>query len=407
MLYVLLRKLLDHSLFSCHKRHIMHTPTMADIQRIALINHPVLRNVLITQSYYELSQIIMSRTGPVANWCTFATWASKQAGQSIRKEDLQRTLEVRVDIKLFKEFQSLIAIAGEMGIGTSIQSKLQALAAHKLLVSIVDQISDAVAAGNKKVFEEIGFEFARFIATCFDHTTPDLQQCALFCKDMRDGDPPDGQQYLQRAFTNYYMAFFEQDEQLRLERLLLANLEIGFHEQTRLQPEILASLNAAFTGKEAFRQEVIDFLFPPGSWLTQVRLRYLKATGKTSRLEAAIDRLIIKLQQEVRKQITALLMTLNLPHERLLLSKDLQRTYPKMLGSLSYKDLVELMARIDTTPDSLKESGAEDWGDLNDRMHFITELFRCYQFDEQLHQAAFTPEQVGAMKKNEVPMGRL
>lgn len=385
----------------------MHTPTTADIQRIALINNPVLRNVLITQSYCELSQILMSRTGAVANWCTFATWASKQAGQSIRKEDLQRTLEARVDIELLNEFQALIAIAAEMGIGSSIKTRLHALVKNSLLTRVVDQTSQAVAKGNKKVFEEIGFEFARFIATCFDNAEPDLQHCELFCRDMRDGDPPDGQQYLKRAFTNYYTAFWEHDEQLRLEKLLLANLEIGLHEQTRLQPEILDSLNAAFTGKETFRKEIIDFLFPPESWFSQVRFLYLKATGKASRLEAAIDRLIMELQHLVRKQITACLMTLNLPHECLLLSKDLQRTYPKVLSSLSYKDLVELMAKIDTTPESLKESGAEDWADFNDRMHFITELFRCYQFDEQLYQPAFKPEQVVAMKRGEVPMGRL
>ncbi len=385
----------------------MHSPNMADIRRIALINNPVLRNVLITQSYYELSQIIMSRTGAVANWCTFATWASKQAGQSIRKEDLQRTLEARVDIELLKEFQALIAIASEMGIGSSTKIRLHALVKNSLFTSVVDRIGEAVAKGNKKVFEEIGFQFARFIAECFDNTEPDLQRCELFCREMLDGDPPDGQQYLKRAFINYYMAFFERDEQLRLERLLLANLQIGFHEQTRLQPEILESLNAAFTGKDTFRKEVIDFLFPPGSWLSQVRFLYLKATGKTSRLEAAIDRLITELQHLVRKQITACLMTLNLPHESLLLSKDLQRTYPKVLSCLSYKDLVELMAKIDTTPESLKESGAEDWADLTDRMHFITELFRCYQFDEQLYEPAFKPEQVEAMKRGEVPMGRL
>jgi hypothetical protein len=28
------------------------------------------------------------RLGPCANWCTFATWASRQAGQTIRGEDL-------------------------------------------------------------------------------------------------------------------------------------------------------------------------------------------------------------------------------------------------------------------------------------------------------------------------------
>jgi hypothetical protein len=116
-----------HLLFLLHKRQVMHSPNMADIRRIGLINNAVLRNVLITQSYYELSQMIMSRTGSVANWCTFATWASKQAGQSIRKEDLQRTLEVRVDIELLKEFQAHIAIAAEMGIGSSINSRLHVL----------------------------------------------------------------------------------------------------------------------------------------------------------------------------------------------------------------------------------------------------------------------------------------
>ncbi|MBW8682837.1 hypothetical protein [Chitinophaga rhizophila] len=385
----------------------MHSPNMADIRRIALISNPVLRNVLITQSYYELSQIIMSRTGYVANWCTFATWASKQAGQSIRKEDLQRTLEARVDIEVLKEFQTLLSVASEMGIGASLNLRLRAMVKESLFARIVDRIAEAVAIGNKKVFEEIGFQFARFIASCFGHTEANVERCELFCREMLDGDPPDGQQYLRRAFTNYYMAFFESDEQLRLEKLLLANLEIGFHEQTRLQPEILASLNAAFTGQDTFRKEIIDFLFPPGSWRSGVRLLYLKATGKASRLEAAIDRLIMELQHLVRKQITACLMTLTFPHERLLLSKDLQRAYPTVFTTLSCTDLVQLMTKIDTTPDSLKESGAQDWADLTDRMHFITELFRCYHFDEQLYQPAFTPAQVETMKRGEVPMGRL
>jgi len=33
-----------------------------------------------------------TRCSPGANWCTFATWASRQAGQTIRQEDLARTL---------------------------------------------------------------------------------------------------------------------------------------------------------------------------------------------------------------------------------------------------------------------------------------------------------------------------
>ena len=54
---------------------------------------PVIRNLRITQAYHELSAATAARVGPVATWCTYATWASKQAGRTIRKEDLRSGLE--------------------------------------------------------------------------------------------------------------------------------------------------------------------------------------------------------------------------------------------------------------------------------------------------------------------------
>ncbi len=71
----------------------MSTPTIEDVARIADISDPVIRNLNITQGYYELSQAMSKYTNGNPNWCTFAVWASKQAGQSIRKEDLSRTFE--------------------------------------------------------------------------------------------------------------------------------------------------------------------------------------------------------------------------------------------------------------------------------------------------------------------------
>ncbi len=68
-------------------------PTVADIERIVALTDPVIRNLQITQCYYELAQPLVFRLGENANWCSFATWASRQAGQTIRKEDLARTLE--------------------------------------------------------------------------------------------------------------------------------------------------------------------------------------------------------------------------------------------------------------------------------------------------------------------------
>ncbi|MCB9155259.1 MAG: hypothetical protein H6649_14545, partial [Caldilineae bacterium] len=68
-------------------------PTIADVQRIAALDDPVVRNLQITQCYHDLSRAMARLTGPGANWCTVATWASNQAGRSIRKEDLRATFE--------------------------------------------------------------------------------------------------------------------------------------------------------------------------------------------------------------------------------------------------------------------------------------------------------------------------
>ena len=68
-------------------------PSVADVERISALADPILRNLQITQCYHELSAAMAARTGTNANWLTFATWASKQVGQTIRKEDLARTLQ--------------------------------------------------------------------------------------------------------------------------------------------------------------------------------------------------------------------------------------------------------------------------------------------------------------------------
>src|SRR5688572_30222722 len=68
----------------------MTTPTVSEVDAISSIADPVLRNLRITQCYHELSGAIVTRVAPGANWCTFATWASRQAGQTIRGEDFEQ-----------------------------------------------------------------------------------------------------------------------------------------------------------------------------------------------------------------------------------------------------------------------------------------------------------------------------
>jgi hypothetical protein len=70
-------------------------------------------------------------------------------------------------------------------------------------------------------------------------------------------------------------------------------------------------------------------------------------------------------------------------------------------------DLVALLSQIDPTPDSVLESGATDWADLEERMHYIAELFRCHHQSAELFDPPFTAAQADAMKNGNVPAGTL
>src|SRR5215210_5979656 len=202
-----------------------HVPTVADTDRIVALDDAILRNLRITQCYYELSSALATMTGPTANWCTFATWASRQAGQTIRREDLAETLrnlsdgtseaprdQTRAAAWIFgvrKSIERVVQGAVEAdsvrsaeGIRESVRRAVRALPAF-------DRASEAVARGNNKVFEEIGREFARFLATCRSDTNFDPAKIARFCEELRPGDPPEGQRYLKQAFASYYQALFE------------------------------------------------------------------------------------------------------------------------------------------------------------------------------------------------------
>lgn len=100
-------------------------------------------------------------------------------------------------------------------------------------------------------------------------------------------------------------------------------------------------------------------------------------------------------------------MTISLPHERLQLGKDLNAEFPVSLKEIANPDLRALLERIDPTPNSLHETGAVDWADLPDRLHFIVDLFRCYQESQDLFEPPFTPEQVTTLKSGHLPVGQL
>lgn len=387
----------------------MAIPTVDEVQRIAQIADPVMRNLQITQCYHELSAVLAGRTALAANWCTFATWASKQAGQTIRKEDLKRLLESRLKRSPAAALAAeRVVTAAKTGGANQLITTPDLLLGENQLSMAVERASDAVSRGNRKVFEEIGVEFARFYATWEPDSNPDQQAIDRFCEALRAGDPPEGQAYLRQAFNHYHQALSEADAKARAELILLANIEIGFHEQTRLQPEIAESLDAGLVSFLEFVRPLFERIFPLNGWLHLLHLYLRRVLGRPTALDLAIQTLLAEVGSQLRQAITEVMMTITLPSGvRLRLGKDLQRGFPESLRQITNPQLRQLLEKHDLSPDSLVDSGVVDWADLPDRLHFILDLFRCYQEEQNLHAAPFTPEQEDALKAGKLPTGRL
>lgn len=386
-------------------------PTPTEVDRIATLDDPALRNLQITQSYHELSAAMAKRTGPYANWCTFATWASKQAGQTIRKEDLARMLGhlLTTEPTARQATAAVTALARQTpGAKRDTKGINQGVGRTLIPIAAIERASTAVARGNQKVFAEIGHEFARFAATCLRDPTFDADNIARFCAALHPGDPPDGQGCLRQAFTRYYQTFFESEAKTRAELMLLANLEIGLHEQTRLQPEIAEALESSMVDSGPMTRALLGILFPLNGWPVYALLVFMRLIKRPAPLEIAINQLIAVARQHVRLLLTKYMMELGFPRGvRLRLSDDLRAKFPETLNRITNPDLQLLLAQIDPTPDSLRETGAVDWANLPDRLHFIADLFRCYEETPELLEPPFTSEQVAEIKAGRLPSGQL
>ena len=83
-----------------------------DLAEIAGMGDAVIRNLLITQRYHDLSRCLRGAIGgDDANWPTFATWASKTAGESIRGDEAPEFVRDLVERGTRHEQHDLLAAA--------------------------------------------------------------------------------------------------------------------------------------------------------------------------------------------------------------------------------------------------------------------------------------------------------
>jgi hypothetical protein len=382
-----------------------HPPDPAEVRRIAAIRDPVLRNLEITHCYWRLADAVARRSGAGANWCTFATWASKQAGGTIRGEDSTALLRARLGRRreLLHPVQSLWRHLLRRGLLDPSTRPGRLVAELHTPFDALERASEAVSRGNKKVFEEIGLEFARFLAECPADAAPDAPEVESFLASLAPGDPPDGQRYLRQAFVRYLRQANDRGTKAGAELLLTANLEIGLHEQTRLQPEIREALDAAYVTQRDLGRRVLDALLPRG---TRAR-RAVPDPIAAAVLGWTAERIQRRGSELARGVITRSLMMLSLPGRVLWLGSHLADPYPEALRSITDHDLTELIGRLEPNAPEADDCGALDWSVLEQRMHYILHLFRAWHESPDLAHAPFTPAQLASIKGGVIPDGEL
>ena len=382
----------------------MAAPSVDDVRRIAAIANPVVRNLEITHCYSRLADAFAARGGEGANWCTYATWASRQAGRTIRGEDWLEQLGRRLGERrwLLHPLATLWRRLLRRGLFQR-ETRIGRLTAElHTPFDAFERASESVARGNLRVFEEIGLEFARWLEECPPESPPESAPCRRFFERLRPGDPPEGQRYLRQAFERYERLRREPDPKVRAELAVLANLEIGFHEQTRLQPEIREALDAASATKEDLGRRALEALFPSASrWWAVLRRPAAAAVGMFA---AGAQRAASRLAREV---ITESLMVLSLPGRVLMLGIHLGDAYPEALREPADAELIELLTRFEPAPPAPDDCGARDWSDLEQRMHYIVHLFCSFHVSDDLSRQPFTPEQIASFGRGVVPDGEL
>jgi hypothetical protein len=356
------------------------TPTAETVRRIAAVTDPVIRNLQITDGYAQLAAAMAKRTYACANWCTFATWASKQAGATIRGEDMVDDLERLLGQAgtLLHPIAWLWGILLRHGLLQPETAFGRWLAKLQTPYDAIQMASTQVAEGNLKVFAEIGLAFADYLAQCPPDAPADSPEVQRFLDGLRAGPPPDGQEYLKEAFRAYQAQRTETDQRTRAQLTVLANLQIGLHEQTRLQPQILGALNSAVLGLER------GFGF---------RIH-----------ERMVQRELTKLS---RKVITGALMVLTLPGAALSLAENISQPFPADLEEIVNAELSALVSEYGTLPPAPDPCGATDWSILTQRMRYISHLFRAYHEDPTLTEAPFTELEVASLERGVIPEGQL
>lgn len=351
---------------------------------VGLESDPVRRNLLITQCYHDLSVALGKRLGAEhANWCTFATWASRTAGRFIRDEEVPAAFRevlagsAHVDRGIERANRALARANADAGIPKDIVLDIAR--------RIVHQVGELITAGNLAVFSELGPVFSRAI-TALDEDADGAALLRVGASLTEGPSERGGQTRLRLALNGYAKARAEPDPHRKAELILLANARIGRHEQIRLQPFIAGSIDAPI------RLALLD----PADEAARRLPRGLRTLCRGA-LRIALREAVKETERHWEELCTRELMTLELPGETLVLGRPLPAPkggplYPALLDPVDDPDTLDFLRR-NGADRPVSVSAAVNWTELADRMRYIVDLFRSRQLDAALQGGPFTADQ--------------
>lgn len=285
---------------------------------VANLKNPIIANYAITRAHYELGLGLRETIGGEgANFHIWATWGSYKAGVTIRKEDSELANYIASLVEncnsRFGHFRPS-CIAGKMT-----RKKLE-LAARE------------ISMGNRLVLEDIGGVTAKFITLFHNAEAKDDFKFGQFRNSIRAD-----QEMLKHAFSAYYRAKFEVDEELKEQFIFLGNLYAIYHEHIKLQPIIKRSLPLEI--RKISSISLLKFLIGDEELYTGFDITHYHRNGRT--------------------------------------------IYPEKLMHLRFRE-VQAFFRSMNRSEGLDYSKASDWTKFDQRMNFVSVLFRTRHFKPEL-----------------------
>jgi hypothetical protein len=307
---------------------------------------------------------------------TWAVWASKKAGVTIRQEDITTALRDATWVAggsgallgflvalATSSWLSLAPVAsvpgiGLGGIGAAIGAFTGALLGRAVARYSRRRASQLIIAGNRFVLEDIGRQTVLFYERFVDGSISSME-LAAFLAAMRPGAAEvGGHDVLRETFTHYANAAKSVDAKSKHEYTYLGNCFAFLNEQIKLQPFIQTSL---------------PFI--------------------------------------VSKCVTERIISLDVGERQLAVSEDVPPLngvpFPPSLASPVAEELKTFLGRWNRAKSALVGTRAGNWVKLDDRMGYVINLFRCYHLDDSVSVAPYTPEQSAAIAAGAIPSGKL